>query len=119
MHNDELIRTVVDEYKALLEKGDLVQALPLIRQAANWADFDSQVLAERIYLHELYNHPIDWRAGSEYALLAAMNGDITSMEDLAGLYEKGFGGSQDAAKAEYWKQKAENAKKDLEASMQA
>lgn len=104
--SQEIVEDVVREYTALLEQGDLTSAMPLIRQAANWADVDSQILAERIYLHEAYDHGIDYRTGFDYALLAAMNGDVQSMADLAMIYEKGFGATPDLAKAKYWKQKA-------------
>lgn len=105
--NDQLIFETTQEYTKLLEAGKLALALPLIRQAAHWADVDSQILAERIYLHEAYGHPIDYRSGFEYALLAAMNGDLQSMHDLGMIYKKGYGAAPDLEKAKYWLEKAE------------
>lgn len=105
----QLLDQLKAEYNALLEQGKLSDALPLIRQAAHWADVDSQVLAERIYFHNAYNHPKKDTAAYEYAMLAAMNGDATSMYDLSWLYRHGNGTVHDAAKAAYWLQKAADA----------
>lgn len=106
MSDQELTETVKSEYKRLLEEGRLAEALPMIRQAANWADLDSQILAERIYMHGLYDHAIDIRSGMDYALLAAMNGDGQSMLDLGLVYKKGYGSKPDLEKANYWLKKA-------------
>lgn len=107
--DQQLLDQLKTEYHALLEQGRLSDALPLIRQAAHWADEESQILAERIYLHNAYGHLRQDLAGYEYAMLAAMNGDVTSMYDLAFLYRDGKGTVHDAAKAFYWLTKAANA----------
>lgn len=104
--DQQLLDALKSEYQALLEQGRLGDALPLIRQAAHWADVDSQILAERIYLHELYGHPKKDTAGYEYARLAAMNEDVQSMYDLAKLYLEGQGIEHDSEKALYWLNKA-------------
>lgn len=105
----QLLDQLKAEYNTLLEQGKLFDALPLIRQAAHWADFDSQVLAERIYFHNAYHHPRKDTAAYEYAMLAAMNGDPASMYDLSWLYRFGHGTVHDPKKAVYWLQKAADA----------
>ena len=107
--DQQLLDQLKAEYHALLEQGRLSDALLLIRQAAHWADEESQILAERIYLHGAYGHLRQDPAGYEYAMLAAMNGDVTSMYDLAYLYREGKGTVHDAAKAFYWLSKAADA----------
>lgn len=102
--DQQLLSEVKSEYQNLLERGKLADALPLIMQAANWADFDSQVLAERILLHGQYGHQITPEAGAQVARLAAMNGDVQSMYDLYLLAMA----SRDETRAIYWLKKAAN-----------
>ncbi len=102
----QLIEQTKQEYQKLLDENRLASALPLIRQAAHWSDVDSQILAERIYLHGRYGHPKSDREGFEYARLAAMNEDGQSMYDLALLYQNGAGIEHDLTRAKYWLEKA-------------
>lgn len=104
-----LLEELKQEYEALLDAGRVGDALPLIRQAAHWADIDSQILAERIYLHGSYSHPISLPAGYEYARLAAMNGDVISMADLGFLYGDDRFDQKDLKKSFYWLSKAAQA----------
>ncbi len=94
------------DYQALLEKGDLAGALPLIRQCAYWGDLDSQKLAADILLGRTMNHPkADWLA-LEYLQMAAMNQDAGAMKDLADLYIDGEKCPHSNEKAFYWMNKA-------------
>lgn len=104
----QLLKQLKLEYQQLLDQNDLASALPLIRQAANWGDLESQILAKNIFLHGLYHHPITHHAAQEYALVAAMNGDAASMYDLAWLYQHGKDIAHDDQKALYWLTKAIN-----------
>lgn len=104
--DSQLLSEVKESYQQLLENGQLGDALPLIRQAAHWADLDAQILAERIYVHGLYGHPRSLQAGYEYATLAALNGDVTSMADLGQLYLDEHFDHKDVQKAHYWLSKA-------------
>lgn len=102
----QLLQQLKQEYHELLDQHDLAQAMPLIRQAANWGDLEAQILAKNIFLHGLYHHPITHHAALEYAQVAAMNGDASSMFDLAWLYQNGKGIIHDDQKALYWLDKA-------------
>lgn len=104
----KLLQQLKQEYKQLLENQNLAEAMPLIRQAANWGDVDAQILAKNIFLHGWYHHPITHHAALEYALVAAMNGDTASMYDLAWLYQNGHGIEHNVQKALYWLDKAAN-----------
>lgn len=104
----QLLQQLKQEIQQLLDQHNLAEAMPLIRQAANWGDLDAQILAKNIFLHGLYHHPITHHAAAEYALVAAMNGDVESMFDLAWLYQNGKGVVHDSKKALYWLKKAAN-----------
>lgn len=107
--NEQLVNEVKAEYGRLLEQGNLSEALPLIRQAAHWADVEAQNLACDIYLHGAYGHVRSPKAGLVYAQMAALNGEPSAMNDLADLYASGDGCSRDEAKAFYWRNKAAQA----------
>ncbi len=104
----QLLQQLKQEYQDLLDQHNLAEAMPLIRQAANWGDLEAQILAKNIFLHGLYHHPITHHAALEYAQVAAMNGDASSMFDLAWLYQNGKGILHDDQKALYWLDKAAN-----------
>ena len=95
----QLLQQLKQEYQDLLDQHNLAEAMPLIRQAANWGDLEAQILAKNIFLHGLYHHPITHHAALEYAQVAAMNGDASSMFDLAWLYQNGKGILHDDQKA--------------------
>lgn len=104
--NETLIESVKEEYGTLLKHGDLAAAVPLIRQAANWGDLDSQKLAAALFLGKAYGHPVTEKPALEYLQMAALNEDEASMVDLARLYLDGSPTVRSADKAFYWLNKA-------------
>lgn len=106
----QLLKQIRENYQQLLADHDLAAAMPLIRQAANWGDLESQILAKNIFLHGLYNHPVTDTAALEYGIMAALNEDVESMYDIAWLYTNGHGCVHDQKKALYWISKAANLK---------
>ncbi len=107
--DQQLLNEVKGEYQSLLDQGRLADALPLIMQAAHWADVDSQILAERILLHGQYGHQINPQAGAEIARLAAMNGDAQSMYDLYLITASQKGADRGDQRAMYWLTRAAKA----------
>ena len=104
--DERIVKETKEEAAKLLEQGQIQTALPLIRQAAHWGDLDSQLLAVDLYLHELYGMPRNPFAAIEYVKLAALNGDVHSMYELADMASKGYGMNKDEATAFYFMNKA-------------
>ena len=104
--DERIVKETKAEAARLLEQGQIQTALPLIRQAAHWGDLDSQLLAVDLYLHELYGMPKNPFAAAEYVRLAALNGDVHSMFELADMSARGYGMEKDEVKAFYFMNKA-------------
>lgn len=99
----EMIEQLRAEYNRLLET-DVNEALPLIRQAAHWGDLESQKLACDIY-NEGRLVTKDEKLAREYARLAALNGDVSSMVMLA----DALAAEKDYVSAVYFLRKAADA----------
>lgn len=101
---------VMDELKEaiaqLLEKEEIHDALPMMKQAANWGDLESQKRLIDIFLHGKYGIAFDPKNGFAYARLAAMNGDAQAMYEFARLNKEGIGCAKNMEQAFYFMNKA-------------
>lgn len=101
---------VMDELKEaiaqLLEKEEIHDALPMMKQAANWGDLESQKQLIDIFLHGKYGIVFDPKNGFAYARLAAMNGDAQAMYEFARLNKEGIGCAKNMEQAFYFMNKA-------------
>lgn len=107
--NEELIQTTKQEYKTMLDAHRILDAVPLIRQAAHWGDLESQKLLADLFTNGDYGLPKDAGVAFEYTRLAALNGDHNSMLALAEMFRDGIGTRKDQDKAFYFFKKAAEA----------
>ncbi len=103
-------RKVMSELKKaiddLLSKNRIDDAVPMMKQAANWGDLESQRQLMDIYLHEKYGYVYDPKLGYAYARLCAMNEDPEGMYELAKLNRDGLGCTKNEEQAFYFMKKA-------------
>lgn len=82
MAQQQLINDLKKEIRKLKNEGRVLEALPLMKQAANWGDLENQKELVDLYLSQEY---LDKKEAYVYARLAALNLDLESMYILAQL----------------------------------
>ncbi len=106
--DQDMIKNLRREAAEMLEKGNVNEAIPIIRQMAHWSDLDSQLLLVDMFAHGAYGVIPNAKAAFEYLQVAALNQDPESQYELACTFRDGKGTDKNLEKAFYFMNKAAN-----------
>ena len=107
--DQEVLHDLKAEISRLLESDQTADALPLLKQAANWGDLESQKTLMAMFWEKERGVGYDPKSGYEYARLGAMNGDPKAMYVVAMMNRDGVGCPKNMEQAFYFMKKAAQA----------